>query len=209
MVNVLLQIKMQEARSFSPGNFFDTLLVRMDKSGDVERAITISNYNLQYDMFSADNGLLAIDEYLFFAGWSYGFQTRLQELEKDSASPDFDTYVYKYLYDHSNSESCVYEQEISSSTVARQMDKLSSSSANSELFVVQTDDSKVRKTFMQKQLFAYSSRYSGDFNLMDTMKIPRACAFKSFNLTQVDYFRGQNTKTVKISDLSNDANVIT
>lgn len=39
----------------------------------------------------------------------------------------------------------------------------------------------------------YPSRYSGGFALLDTMKIPRPCAFASQNLTSVQYYRGQNT----------------
>jgi hypothetical protein len=47
--------------------------------------------------------------------------------------------------------------------------------------------------------FAYSSPYSGAFDLLDTMFIPRACASQSYNMTQFDYFYGQNTKTYTIS----------
>ena len=39
----------------------------------------------------------------------------------------------------------------------------------------------------------YPSRYSGGFQLLDSMKIPRPCAFASQNLTSVSYYRGQNT----------------
>ena len=38
----------------------------------------------------------------------------------------------------------------------------------------------------------YSSPYSGAFNLLDTMYIPRACASASVNLTAFTYFYGQN-----------------
>lgn len=39
----------------------------------------------------------------------------------------------------------------------------------------------------------YTSRYSGGFTLLDTMKVPRPCAFASQNLTSIQYYRGQNT----------------
>lgn len=39
----------------------------------------------------------------------------------------------------------------------------------------------------------YASRYSGGFPLLDTMKIPRPCAYQSQNLTSVSYYRGQRT----------------
>jgi hypothetical protein len=53
-------------------------------------------------------------------------------------------------------------------------------------------DSDVRKTLMDDYFYPYSSRYSGGFSLLDTMVIPRPCAYKSYNMTQVDYYRGQN-----------------
>jgi hypothetical protein len=37
----------------------------------------------------------------------------------------------------------------------------------------------------------YSSPYSGAFALLDTMFIPKPCAYTSKNLTQFDYFYGQ------------------
>lgn len=50
----------------------------------------------------------------------------------------------------------------------------------------------------------YASRYSGGFALLDSFKIPRPCAFKSFNLTSVDYYRGQNAMPYDIRQ-NNDA----
>jgi len=43
------------------------------------------------------------------------------------------------------------------------------------------------------------SKFSGGFNLFDSMKIPRPCAYKSYNLTSVSYYRGQNAYTYKIN----------
>jgi hypothetical protein len=40
----------------------------------------------------------------------------------------------------------------------------------------------------------YSSPYSGAFDLLDTMYIPRPCASAFANLTQMDYFYGQHKK---------------
>ena len=44
----------------------------------------------------------------------------------------------------------------------------------------------------------YSSPYSGAFNLLDTMYIPRACASQSFNLSAATYFYGQNKLSFNI-----------
>ena len=43
------------------------------------------------------------------------------------------------------------------------------------------------------------SKYSGGFALLDSMRIPRPCAYKSYNLTSANYYRGQNTYSYKIS----------
>jgi hypothetical protein len=49
---------------------------------------------------------------------------------------------------------------------------------------------------MNNLFLAYSSRYSGSFDLGDTMKYPKMCAASSINMTVdddgVQYYRGQN-----------------
>jgi hypothetical protein len=62
-----------------------------------------------------------------------------------------------------------------------------------------TKSSDVRKSRFDNYFKPYASRYSGGFALMDSMTIPRPCAYKSANLTQVDYYRGQNAQQYKIS----------
>jgi hypothetical protein len=68
-----------------------------------------------------------------------------------------------------------------------------------QLFV---DNDDVRKNRKERFFIPYASRYSGGFALLDTMKIPRPCAAKSFNLTALDYWRGQNTVTFSMSNNS-------
>lgn len=53
-ITVLLQAKMKELRYFEEGNFFDTILMQIDPSGDVEKAVSFSNEATSYDMFSAN-----------------------------------------------------------------------------------------------------------------------------------------------------------
>ena len=50
-----------------------------------------------------------------------------------------------------------------------------------------------------KYFIPYTSKYSGGFDLLDTMKIPRPCAYKSYNMTAVNYYRGQNTFEQKLT----------
>lgn len=75
----------------------------------------------------------------------------------------------------------------------------SSEAANNNLFTLLEDDSDARKSRKQEFFLPYSSRYSGGFALLDTMKIPRPCAYKSFNLTSVDYYRGAHTYNYDIA----------
>lgn len=68
----------------------------------------------------------------------------------------------------------------------------------------------LRVTQTQQDYFTpYSSKYSGEFNLKDSMIIPRPCAFKSDNLTSVDYYRGQNEKQYEIAVQNSQGFVIT
>lgn len=46
----------------------------------------------------------------------------------------------------------------------------------------------------------YSSPYSGAFDLLDTMFVPRPCASDVANLTQMDYFYGQRKKSYNFRD---------
>jgi hypothetical protein len=65
-------------------------------------------------MYSATNGLVyepgsSGDEIYFFAGWSFGFETKFQSLTPDSQPSikkaddlDYDAYVYKYGFSDSS-----------------------------------------------------------------------------------------------------------
>jgi len=69
-------------------------------------------------MFSSSQGLVKADNYHFFAGWAYGYQTNLQKLTKSSTTLDFDAYVYKYMFNHDQSYSCIYESTITANTMS-------------------------------------------------------------------------------------------
>jgi len=62
----------------------------------------------------------------------------------------------------------------------------------------------VKKQRKQDYFLPYTSRYSGGFDLLNSMKIPRPCAYKSSNLTAVEYYRGQNEMDYSISDNNGD-----
>ena len=51
------------------------------------------------------------------------------------------------------------------------------------LITTYTDDSDLNKIQTSNYFIPYASKFAGGFPLLDTMRIPRPCAFKSFNLT--------------------------
>lgn len=83
--------------------------------------------------------------------------------------------------------------------------KSQSEIASNGIYSLFEDDTKVRKSRKNEYFIPYASRYSGGFALLDTMKIPRPCAYKSLNLTGVEYYRGQNTLDYKISNNENES----
>lgn len=103
----------------------------MDLTGDVKNAVTISQGDLEYDMFSAAQGLLRKDDDFFFAGWSYGFQTFQNKLEADADEPKTDAFIYRYQFDRDQYQ-CLIQMEHSAQTVERRMTFYSRSSVESE-----------------------------------------------------------------------------
>jgi hypothetical protein len=61
----------------------------------------------------------------------------------------------------------------------------------SNLVSVTVDDSLIGKTRVTSTSNRpQASTYAGGFALKDSYKIPRPCAFKTFNMTQANYYRG-------------------
>lgn len=78
-ITALLQVKAKEIRAFNPGDFYDTVLLMIDTTGNYLKAVTITNKDLKINMYSASNGIFALNGDYYFAGWSAGFQTQLQK----------------------------------------------------------------------------------------------------------------------------------
>lgn len=68
---------------------------------------------------------------------------------------------------------------------------------------VDRDDLLAKSDLGTTQHVGWASRYSGGFSLLDTFKIPRPCAFKSYNMTEAQYYRGQNEYTYPINQAEN------
>ena len=90
----------------------------------------------------------------------------------------------KYKLDIDGKESCLYEEEINFSTANSLFTSVQEATA------VTFDRSTSYLTEQRKYFAVYTSPYSGAFDLLDTISVPRACATNSVNMTQLDYFYG-------------------
>lgn len=124
-----------------------------------------------------------------------GYQTTLQKLiyQKDPktgglttlAKNDTDAFIFRHIFDRT-SQYCVICQDLLSFNVQRSITTYSGMAyiqANN-LVSVTVDDSVIGKTRITSSLnIPRASTYAGGFALKDSYKIPRPCAFKSFNMT--------------------------
>jgi hypothetical protein len=68
-------VKAKEIRSssYNPGNFYDTVLFTIDATGAYNYAVQITNRDSAINMYSASSGLIFLNNYHYFAGWSAGY----------------------------------------------------------------------------------------------------------------------------------------
>jgi len=188
------------------------VLWRFDSTGRHNKAIQISNKEAAISMYSAMNGLLYTNDNYYFAGNSAGFYTSLQKKEYTTALTNQDAYVYIYQIDHETSLNCLFEDEISRSDMSSISNLRSESSfyaSSTDLLNFFSSNDDLRRTYLQNYFTPYISKYSGGFDLLDSMIIPKPCAARSANLTSVDYYRGQNAYQYKISVENPSGSVIT
>lgn len=71
------------------------------------------------------------------------------------------------------------------------------------------DSSDLLRIQTQNYLIPYASKFSGGFPLLNSMKIPRPCAYKSYNMTQMNYYRGMDLTRYNIAKQNNQAFIVT
>jgi hypothetical protein len=120
-------------------------------------------------MYIGENSFFVKDSYYIFGGQSYGYKTKLQNQTYNVVSPQYDTYVFKYDPKNDNLD-CFYNAIFSAS----QLSALATTYTASQV----SDKSNNRYLFskMNNLYLGYSSRYSGAFDLGDTIKYPKMCA---------------------------------
>ena len=81
-------------------------------------------------MFTANNNLFWKDESIYFAGYSYGFETKYQQVKHEEERLNHDTFVYKYDFNQSND--CLISKETKLSSISDIVETKTSSTLKSE-----------------------------------------------------------------------------
>lgn len=153
-------------------------------------------------MLLAENSFFVLDNHYVFSGFSFGYCTKMQNVTYSITSPTYDSFLFKYS---PGDDSCLFSTSVSSSTLTNGA-VFENVDLNSNTKLVNRD---VVFSSAFDNFFAYSSQYSGAFDLGDTMKYPRMCASESINMTGgngtggVQYYRGQHEKAYWIGRQSN------
>lgn len=167
----------------------DTLIVIMKDGGSIQYGYNINMYDASVTMNLAEQSMFVLDSHYVFSGQSFGYCTKMQNVTYSITAPTYDSYLFRY---NPSDESCLYTTDVSSSelrssTVFTNVDI----GSNTALYSRDNVFASAYNTY-----FAYSSQYSGAFDLGDTMKYPRMCASESINMTGgngtggVQYYRG-------------------
>ena len=76
-IAIVVQSKMGDVRSNKKIDVFDTLLMIINKQGEIKDAAVIYQGSQQFDMYVASHGIVSYvsdgDWKFYFAGWSQGF----------------------------------------------------------------------------------------------------------------------------------------
>ena len=161
-------------------------------SGQLIRAHQIS-FNPSDKGFLADmslgiNSLRRIGNHYIFAGHTNGYGTIYQEVEFAGSEPN--SFVMKFAFDKSTNHQCLFEGSVRSLQDITMYDISPGISRDDAELSYRTSEIVSYSNYFKM----YSSPYSGAFELLDTMHIPRPCASAYANLTQMDYYYGQHKK---------------
>ena len=179
-------------KSIADDKSWDAFLIVVADSGQLIRAHQIS-FNPSDKGFLADmslgiNSLRRIGNHYAFAGHASGYGTIYQTEQFGESQPN--SFVMKFAFDKSTNHQCLFEgsvrnlQDITVTDISGGIGR-----DNAELSYRTSEIVSYSNYFKM-----YSSPYSGAFDLLDTMYIPRPCASAYANLTQMDYFYGQHKK---------------
>ena len=126
-----------------------------------------------------DGSFFVLENQYVFGGQSKGFTTKYQNVKDQT----YDSYLFKY--NPNDTDDCLNTPSLS-------IPELMSSSQKFKNSEVQNKTTQNRNLFEQiDNIFAYTSRFCGAFDLLNTFRYPKMCAKESFNLEgSVEYSRG-------------------
>jgi hypothetical protein len=176
----------------------DAMIVTMRPGGQYLKGLNINYDTASISLYVGGDSLFVHDNYYYFGSYSWGFKTKLNNQTYDIVTPTYDSHLMRI--DPDSSVQCFYKDEVDQNTLK--------SLATRYSFGQIADKSNDRYLFkkMSNLYLAYSSKYSGSFDLADTLKYPKMCMDFSYNMTEgVSYFRGQNELAYVIGEKSKGA----
>jgi hypothetical protein len=169
----------------------DLLIVRMDPGGIFKKAININYGGSSIDFIVGGHSLFITEGVYFFGSYSYGFDTTVQNKTYNIATPTYDSHLFRI--DPNSDSKCFYKDVMSVQDITSQATKYGDN--------VVADKTQNRELLVkQNNIFlAYSSKYSGSFALLDSLRYPKMCVDFSQNLTGgITYYRGQKEEEYQI-----------
>ena len=101
-----------------------------------------------------------------------------------NAKTDLDGFMYRHVFGRSSYD-CLYVNDVKKQDMQRRITTYNGPDITNKGFakLTQTSTDLAMTQIPNNYHTPYASRYTGGFDLLDSFKIPRPCAFKSFNLT--------------------------
>ena len=181
----------------------DVLIITMRESGSIT-----GGYNINMDTAAVSIGVGGHSLFhdgegnFIFGAQSWGFKTKYQNQTYDLVSPTLDTHVFKYSPEGDND--CFFRSSFSGSEM-----KAARTASYSNAEIAERDSDRWLFKKINNLFLGYSSRYSGSFDLGDTLKYPKMCATSSVNFTEgVQYYRGQREYEYNIGEKTDSASVV-
>jgi hypothetical protein len=165
----------------------DITIITMKPGGVLTGGYNLNMWDASVSMGVGGNSFFVRGSDYIFGAQSFGYKTKYQNVTYIPTAAQLDSHVFKW--DPQGGMDCFYTKEMSSTAVQAAVTGMPTG-YNHAACAEKTYDinlfAKVNNLFL-----AYSSRYSGSFDLGDTMKYPKMCASLSTNMTDgLHYYRG-------------------
>jgi len=166
----------------------DAHIVTMRPGGQYLQGYNLNYYTASISMYVGGHSMFVQDDYIFFGSYSWGFKTKVQNVTYDIVTPTYDSHLIRF--DPSSKVQCFYKDETDGSSLTALTTRYTDSQ------IVERNNDRYLFKKLSNLYFAYSSKYSGSFDLSDTLKYPKMCMDYSINMTKgIEYYRGQNEKS--------------